>query len=287
MKSLRSLITVGSACVWVLGSAPHCKAASHTESQNLNDNQVPVGWILFHDYGPSGGLANGRLQVNPVDSAVSLFRPLTFTNRIASIKTQWRGWMEPTFYGLVNAGNIWLSSGTNVHVETHISQTLFGNNCSTDIEAGSQLVDIRPPVETGVFRYMVLLEQGRLTVEIRRDSDGSLYSSAQTNSSAFSPNLATNLSFTTACTTDHGTWIDDLSFQVQFENPSTALVKAVKPSFSNLFVGTNYQLQVSSSLNAWTNQGSVFTATNASMVYPQYWDVDNWGQLFFRLQESP
>jgi len=66
-----------------------------------------------------------------------------------------------------------------------------------------------------------------------------------------------------------------------------SLIKAVKPSFSNLSLGTNYQLQVSSDLNTWTNQGSAFAATNTSMIYPQYWDVDNWNSLFFRLQVSP
>ncbi len=65
--------------------------------------------------------------------------------------------------------------------------------------------------------------------------------------------------------------------------PRVDLVKAVKPSFSNLAAGTNYQLQVSAGLNIWTNHGTPFTATNTSMVYPQYWDVDNWGSLFFRL----
>jgi hypothetical protein len=65
------------------------------------------------------------------------------------------------------------------------------------------------------------------------------------------------------------------------------LVKAVKPSFNYLRLGNNYQLQVSTDLNTWTNQGSAFTATNTSMVYPQYWDVDNWNQLFFRLQLAP
>ncbi len=69
--------------------------------------------------------------------------------------------------------------------------------------------------------------------------------------------------------------------------PTVALVKAVKPSFAYLALGTNYQLQVSADLNTWTNQGSAFTATNTSMVYPQYWDVDNWNQLFFRLQVAP
>ena len=65
------------------------------------------------------------------------------------------------------------------------------------------------------------------------------------------------------------------------------LIKAVKPSFSYLSLGANYQLQVSSDMNTWTNQGAAFTATNSSMVYPQYWDVDNWSKLFFRLQVSP
>ena len=65
------------------------------------------------------------------------------------------------------------------------------------------------------------------------------------------------------------------------------LIKAVKPAFSDLLIGTNYQLELSPDLVNWTNQGSVFTATNPAMCYPQYWDVDNWGQLFFRLQASP
>jgi N-acetylneuraminic acid mutarotase len=61
------------------------------------------------------------------------------------------------------------------------------------------------------------------------------------------------------------------------------LVKAVKPSFSNLSVGTNYQMQISKDLTTWTNYGSPFTATNASMVCPDYFDVENWEQLYFRL----
>ena len=69
--------------------------------------------------------------------------------------------------------------------------------------------------------------------------------------------------------------------------PMIGLIKSVKPSFSNLSVGTNYQLQVSGNLSTWTNQGSAFTATNINMVYPQYFDVDNWSQLFFRLQVTP
>jgi hypothetical protein len=69
--------------------------------------------------------------------------------------------------------------------------------------------------------------------------------------------------------------------------PRVALIKAVKPLFNNLTLGTNYQLQLSGDLTTWTNQGSPFTATSISMIYPQYWDVENWNALFFRLQMSP
>ena len=67
--------------------------------------------------------------------------------------------------------------------------------------------------------------------------------------------------------------------------PTVGLSYAVRPTFSNLAVGTNYQLQVSTSLTGtFTNSGTPFTATTNSMAYPQYFDVANWNQLFFRLQ---
>jgi hypothetical protein len=74
----------------------------------------------------------------------------------------------------------------------------------------------------------------------------------------------------------------------QYESgPWISVLKAVKPSFSNLTRGINYQLQVSGDMSTWTNQGSPFIATNSAMIYPQYWDVDNWGRLFFRLSVLP
>lgn len=69
--------------------------------------------------------------------------------------------------------------------------------------------------------------------------------------------------------------------------PIVSLKKAVKPSFANLYLGTNYQLQVSTDLSTWTNSGSPFAPTNSVMDYPQYFDVDNWEQLFFQLQTTP
>jgi hypothetical protein len=90
-----------------------------------------------------------------------------------------------------------------------------------------------------------------------------------------------------------GTWNDAAAvIQIQIgyilELPEqVSLVKAVKPAFANLSIGTIYQLQSSTDFNSWTNQGAAFTATNSSMASPQYFDVDDWDKLFFRLQVTP
>jgi concanavalin A-like lectin/glucanase superfamily protein len=69
--------------------------------------------------------------------------------------------------------------------------------------------------------------------------------------------------------------------------PLVNLIKVVQPSFSNLTLGTNYQLQVSTGSNTWTNSGSAFTATNSAMIYPKQFEVGNFDELFFRLEVAP
>ncbi|MBE0542327.1 MAG: LamG domain-containing protein [Verrucomicrobia bacterium] len=77
------------------------------------------------------------------------------------------------------------------------------------------------------------------------------------------------------------------TLRVLESGPHVDLIKAVKPALSGLFLGTNYQLQLSGDLLTWTNHGAPFAATNISVVYPEYFDVDNWNKLFFRLEVAP
>jgi hypothetical protein len=72
--------------------------------------------------------------------------------------------------------------------------------------------------------------------------------------------------------------------------PFVDLVKSdslVEPSFSKLTISSNYQLQTSADLYTWTNAGAPFTATSTNMIYPQSWHVEEWGELYFRLQATP
>lgn len=69
--------------------------------------------------------------------------------------------------------------------------------------------------------------------------------------------------------------------------PTIRLRKAVYVDSINVQAGTNYQLQASSDLITWTNHGASFTATNSIWRSPDYWDVDSWNALYFRLQVAP
>lgn len=69
--------------------------------------------------------------------------------------------------------------------------------------------------------------------------------------------------------------------------PVLNIQRAVYLTSSNLVVGSNYQIQASSDLINWTNQGSVFTATNSNWQSTNYWNVNDWNQLFFRLEVDP
>jgi hypothetical protein len=65
-----------------------------------------------------------------------------------------------------------------------------------------------------------------------------------------------------------------------------SLIKAVALQDYGLTVGSNYQVQVSSDLINWTNQGSVFRAASPYWQSTNYWQVANWNQLFFRLESQ-
>jgi hypothetical protein len=103
-------------------------------------------------------------------------------------------------------------------------------------------------------------------------------------------NVGTNtlsVIFTPSDTFDYTSATDSVSLVVLPPLPLINIQKAVYLTSTNLSVGYNYQVQASSDLINWTNQGSVFTATNSNWQSANYWNVSDWNQLFFQLQLVP
>jgi len=66
--------------------------------------------------------------------------------------------------------------------------------------------------------------------------------------------------------------------------PPITIRKAVYVDSDYLKTGNVYQVQVSTDLTTWTNYGTSFLATNSYWRSPNFWDVDTWDKLYFRLQ---
>ena len=85
------------------------------------------------------------------------------------------------------------------------------------------------------------------------------------------------------------TWNTYRAQPYSFQLPVPNLIQGsgmVTPSFSDLQVGTKYQLGISFDLKSWF-AGTAFIATNTSEVYPQPFDTRECDRLFFRLDPAP
>ena len=69
--------------------------------------------------------------------------------------------------------------------------------------------------------------------------------------------------------------------------PRVNLIRAIIPSFDNLTLNANYRLQGSVDLKTWYDQAMPFSATTTEMIFPWYYAINDWNQLFFRLQANP
>jgi hypothetical protein len=65
--------------------------------------------------------------------------------------------------------------------------------------------------------------------------------------------------------------------------PTLGMGRAVYLNFTNLWIGSQYQVQASPDMVTWTNSGAPFTATNANWRSTDYWATDNSGPLYFRV----
>ncbi len=65
--------------------------------------------------------------------------------------------------------------------------------------------------------------------------------------------------------------------------PQIGVGRAVYITFTNLSIGSTYQIQILTDLNNRTNYSAPFTAATTGFNYSNYWRVADWNKLFFRL----
>lgn len=148
---------------------------------------------------------------------------------------------------------------------------------------------------TNFWYHIVMLRRDGVT-RFYLNGNQTSHTSASTpqTPTAFTIGSATGVRFFNGAIDDvriYNRALSDAEVQQLYQIESPAVVpphidikKAVYLTFTDLTPGLSYQLQVSSDLNNWTNFGSLFFTTTNSMTFTNYWNVDDWNQLFFRLQ---
>lgn len=126
------------------------------------------------------------------------------------------------------------------------------------------------------LRLLKMLRKTEAYGFIARSAAGSLDAYKTTREKSEVMSLANDIS-------NGKTLFDNLKC-IDDSGPRDNSLKTVRPSFSNLFVGTDYQLQVSNELEVWRNDGVQFTAASESKTYPRGFGVENGKQCFLRLR---
>ena len=260
------------------------------DASGNSNNGFVVGTVLRAD---RFGNPNSAYNFNGISQYIVFSSPpLTQTDNLSL-----SAWVNPASisqngmavclgYDNANSGaGFEFGMGNNFSSGNHFSGFLAG---VTFVDSGYVF-----PAANTWYHIVMLRRDGVTRFYLNGNQTPNTSSSTPLSPTAFTIGSATGVRFFNGAIDDvriYNRALSDAEVQqlYQIESPSAVpphvdIKKAVYLTFTNLTVGSPYQLQVSSDLNNWTNFGSLFQATTKSMTYTNYWNVDNWNQLFFRL----
>jgi len=255
---------------------------TYTESLDLSSNQPPAGWTLRTAYG-GGAITGGRVYAYMTDGLAYLSKPLAFPGRIAQVKLEWTGYLCPSYWGIHYCGFIDLASGDSCDGSSECKGCWWGNDQVTYIGDNCQMCIHGPgtggpysevPVETGVFRHSLVLDNGQATFTINNTADGSLYNSFTTNAAWLDPSLATNVTFLAGTSTTTNAWMQDLFLEIQFAGTGAPPTIITNPATVVVPVGGTATFTVTAtgapppSYQWYFNGSAISSATNASFTVP-------------------
>lgn len=157
----------------ICGLSFHCASASAIDiSLNLNDNQVPAGWILSNvSYGSNFGIANGQLFAGETNSAGWLWTSYTPTSAVSSVTMAWDGNLVNSSYGASTGIKFTDNLGGMYDMIIGTSSVAYGSDAAFRIigELPGGGVDVYRkyvslPHQT--YRYSLTIENGAAALDV-------------------------------------------------------------------------------------------------------------------------
>jgi hypothetical protein len=195
---------------------------------NLNDNQVPQGWVLCESWG-NGGIENGRLEAHVVDAQRGLCTAGTIRCTSAILALAYDANLAYSTSGFVNglrvkagAHDFYVNSGMSEYQWglVHRARIYVDNYVWQNPDPATTFLDADYPLEYTDYHYEATLSLGQIEWKATKISDGSVLFDNVVAVPLFDPTQVEEVAFTVYVTTESDGWIDNLSVSVTGHTPT-------------------------------------------------------------------
>ncbi len=198
-------------------TAFNCTAQFITENYNLNDNQVPSGWIFSITHG-TAALANGRLEAYPADGHGRLIRNGYVPSCTDSLIIEWKGVINYSYWGMQEIIELTYNTSTITCSQQYSEWKTSYYNHSFIAIGGSKIAVKNSIPNFSVFNYKIILTEDSLiymatdsvtgVVEFRHSIDPKLQGSVYDKDSLI------QMQFYAQSSIPNMVWLDNPSIKV-------------------------------------------------------------------------
>lgn len=189
---------------------------------DLNDNQLPSGWILDkRNNGTNYSFQNGKFYVSPTDTAYDLIKALSITDSIEKITLEWDANKTQTQWGMSSGAGIIMNDGIIYRAYNGVSD-INPTNLAYD---PNSYVNIRNQntqfyynrdyaADYDDFHYSLSFDGASIKFSARRISDPDFLWFDISITESIDLNHVNSILFIANTTTNNSQWIDNLRIEV-------------------------------------------------------------------------
>lgn len=222
MKSVLSRLRAAGLSTLLVGTlAFSSHAGAATEVLNFDNNQVPAGWTFSFLQGLNGTFANGRLEVNQVDTQGVLSRLAPELQTASSLTVQYNTNIANNFWGMGSSVALYSSAGV-VSVAAGLGKAGFGIPNMQVFTASGDGVSLpttsfftnQLPLVPGIYTSTVSFRDGAISEDFTQIGGNNHYSTGWITAPGFTLASISRIGLHATTTTGEPAWIDNVSISV-------------------------------------------------------------------------
>ena len=196
-----------------------------TEFHDLNDNQIPNGWVFDTNGSPGGDISNGRINSYIVDGGAHLSKTASVSNITQEIILEMDTYVTYSYWGMVPNFQIYngdkiLSFRSGVERYDHPDNTIVYTLTYYDGITTTYEFDNSAPRVDGIYHLKLIMNDNGYRFIGTDPSDVEAFNIFVEDTNYFDFRQIDKISYSLSTHTDNDSWIDNLSITVNESTPS-------------------------------------------------------------------